>query len=253
MFKFLCTTRCVNIASLILSSILFIIFQVSIEKFPELDFKKTFIYYLINQNEIVVSMQNNDIYKDTEDSELNGKYENVIRDNTKDNQEDTLDENQDNGQAEKSEASQEVLNSLQIEQNKSEEQSTLMPNSKWKIIIPSISLEAEIAEGTSKQVMNDYVGHFEETSKTIGNVALAAHNRGHPVNYFAKIKNLKEGDKVIYQYEGFQKTYRVTKQRIIKDTDWSVLEDTEENQLTLITCIENEPEYRRCVQATEEK
>ena len=253
MFKFWYTTRCVNIVSLILSSILFIIFQVSIEKFPELDFRKTFIYYLINPNEIVVSMQNNDIYKDTEDTGLNGKYENVIRDNTKENQEDTLDENQEDGQAENIETSQEEIDSLQVEQKKSEVQSSIIVNSKWKIIIPSISLEAEIAEGTSKQVMNDYVGHFEETTKTTGNVALAAHNRGYPVNYFAKIKNLKEGDKVIYQYEGFQKTYRVTKQRIIKDTDWSVLENTEDNQLTLITCVENEPEYRRCVQATEEK
>ena len=30
------------------------------------------------------------------------------------------------------------------------------------------------------------------------------------------------------------------------------LEKTEENTITLITCVENEPEYRRCVQAIEE-
>ena len=38
---------------------------------------------------------------------------------------------------------------------------------------------------------------------------------------------------------------------IIKDTDWSYLQETKENKLTLITCVENEPKYRRCIQAIE--
>ena len=43
----------------------------------------------------------------------------------------------------------------------------------------------------------------------------------------------------------------MVKNKIIKDTDVKVLDNTEENVLTLITCVENEPEYRRCVQAKE--
>lgn len=125
--------------------------------------------------------------------------------------------------------------------------------SNWKISIPIISLEAEISEGTSKEIMDKYVGHFSETSKSIGNIGLAAHNRGYEVNYFKEIKNLKEGDEIIYKYNDFNKTYLVVKNKIIKDTDWEDLEQTEENQITLITCVENEPEYRRCVQATEKK
>ena len=125
--------------------------------------------------------------------------------------------------------------------------------SNWKISIPIISLEAEISEGTSKEIMDKYVGHFSETSKSIGNIGLAAHNRGYKVNYFKEIKNLKEGDEIIYKYNDFNKTYLVVKNKIIKDTDWEDLEQTEENQITLITCVENEPEYRRCVQATEKK
>ena len=57
----------------------------------------------------------------------------------------------------------------------------------WKITIPKISLKAEISEGTSKEIMDKFVGHFEETTKTSGNVGLAAHNRGYAVNYFANI------------------------------------------------------------------
>lgn len=124
-------------------------------------------------------------------------------------------------------------------------------NTNWKISIPKISLDAEISEGTSKSIMDKFVGHFEDTAKTSGNVGLAAHNRGYPVNYFANIKKLVEGDKIIYTYHEFTKTYVVIDNKIITDIDWEPLENTNENVLTLITCVENEPEYRRCVQAIE--
>lgn len=123
----------------------------------------------------------------------------------------------------------------------------------WKITIPILSLEAGISEGTSKDVMDKYVGHFTETSKTEGNIGLAAHNRGYEVNYFNGIKKLKEGDEIIYKYKDFEKTYLVIKNKIIKDTEWQDLKETEENQITLITCVENEPEYRRCIKAIEKK
>ena len=48
-----------------------------------------------------------------------------------------------------------------------------------------------------------------------------------------------------------KKTYKIDIIEIIKNTDWSYLDKTEENKITLITCVENEPKYRRCVQATE--
>lgn len=121
----------------------------------------------------------------------------------------------------------------------------------WTIKIPKISLEASISEGTEQEVMEKYVGHFEETSKKSGNVGLAAHNRGYAVNYFAKIKELQEGDEIIYKYNDFEKTYVVIKNKIIKDTDWEDLENTKENKITLITCVENEPKYRRCIQGIE--
>ena len=117
----------------------------------------------------------------------------------------------------------------------------------WKLKIPIIELEANIAEGTSEEVLNTNIGHFEETSKTIGNIGLAAHNRGYDVNYFANIKKLKEGDVIKYKYNSFEKEYIVTTNTIIKDTDWTKLEKTEENTITLITCVENEPQFRRCI------
>lgn len=125
-------------------------------------------------------------------------------------------------------------------------------NSKeWCVEIPSINLKANISEGTSKETMGKFVGHFEETSKTNGNIGLAAHNRGYENNYFSDLKKLKEGDKILYTYENYKKEYAVTKHVIIENTDWTYLEDTEENTITLITCVENEPKYRRCIQGEE--
>ncbi len=146
---------------------------------------------------------------------------------------------------------------IEIQNNYPETKNIIKYNQKakeenWKISIPVISLEASISEGTSKEIMDKYVGHFEETSKNIGNIGLAAHNRGYAVNYFANLKKLKEGDKIIYKYYGFEKTYIVTKHLIITDEDWSYLEKTEKNTITLITCVENEPTYRRCIQGEEE-
>lgn len=124
---------------------------------------------------------------------------------------------------------------------------------KWEIEIPAIQLKAEIAEGTDKETLNQKVGHFEETQKEMGNIGLAGHNRGYNVNYFENLKKLKEGDEIKYRHNDYENTYEVIKNDIIEDTDWSRLENTEENMITLITCVENEPNYRRCIQAIEKK
>ena len=121
----------------------------------------------------------------------------------------------------------------------------------WQLEIPAINLKALIAEGTSKETMDEYVGHFEETVKQNGNIGLAAHNRGYKVNYFHDLKKLKEGDEIIYKYKEFEKRYVVKTLKIISDEDWSWLENTEDNRITLITCVENEPSYRRLVQGIE--
>ena len=48
-----------------------------------------------------------------------------------------------------------------------------------------------------------------------------------------------------------KKIYKIQTNKVIKDTDWSYLEATDDNRITLITCEENRENYRRCVQAIE--
>ena len=150
-----------------------------------------------------------------------------------------------------------LLEQYTITQEESLEQDTneinIEETQEWKIEIPAISLIANISEGIEEQILNKYVGHFSTTPKIDGNVGLAAHNRGFDVNYFANLKNLKGGEEIIYTYGEITKTYVVEKNIKISEIDWSYLENSNENKITLITCIENEPEYRRCVQATEKE
>lgn len=207
------TKRYVNIVSLTIT-ILVYIFLINSNLLPQKNnFEKHLISNIFKRTTVLVELSSNNINRDTkEDSEIQNNYP-----------------------------------IMQTEENLQTE----TKENNWKIKIPKISLEASISEGTEKEVMDKYVGHFEETSKENGNIGLAAHNRGYAVNYFARIKELKEGDEIIYKYNDFEKTYTVIENKIIKDTDWEDLEETEENKITLITCVENEPEYRRCIQGIE--
>ena len=145
----------------------------------------------------------------------------------------------------------EVLNEVITISTEERIDSTL--NKEWKIEIPKINLNTSIAEGTTQEILNNFVGHFSETSCYEGNVGLAAHNRGYKVNYFQKLKELEIGDEIIYKYNGKVRKYLVDQKDIINETDWSYLENTKDNRITLITCVEDLPEYRRCIQGIEIK
>ena len=119
----------------------------------------------------------------------------------------------------------------------------------WYIEIPTISLKAPIQDTVNMEVLNNYVGHFEETSKTIGNIGLAGHNRGYKNNYFENINKLKIGDEIKYKYNEFEGSYYIEKIETIKSTNWSYLDNSHNNRITLITCIENKPDLRLCIQA----
>ena len=117
--------------------------------------------------------------------------------------------------------------------------------------IDSIKLYAPIKDGTSLSILKEAIGHFKESSYFSGNIALAAHNRGNKQNYFENLKDIQMGAEVTYITKYSEQKYYVSEIKEIEETNLSVLNPTEENQLTMITCIANQRNKRLCVIATE--
>ena len=148
------------------------------------------------------------------------------KDNTKDNENKTIEE--------------QVVDTLSIDKTD-------------KNIIGYITIEelgiikAPIADGTDNKTIGKYVGHFENSSYLEVNVCLCSHNRGSKAAFFENLKNIKKGMKIEYTTKYETKTYITDEIKEIEETDFSVLEPTKDNRITLITCIANQRAKRLCV------
>jgi len=116
--------------------------------------------------------------------------------------------------------------------------------------IPSISFKDIVIEGTTQDALAQGIGLFEHSSILQGNVCLAGHNT---TRFFANLKDVKEGDIIKYSSCLGNREYEITTIKQIEETDWSMLEDTEDNRITIITCVKNQPTLRLCVQGIEIK
>ena len=116
--------------------------------------------------------------------------------------------------------------------------------------IPSIGLTVGVYEGTGSAPLLKGAGHFEGTSIWNGNIAIAGHNRG-VRNDFGKIHTLKSGDTITLTTALGTRTYAVTTVSKVSVNDTSGLSASIDNQITLYTCVENQPAYRWCVRAQE--
>ena len=116
--------------------------------------------------------------------------------------------------------------------------------------IPEIGLTVTAYDGDTFTAMKKGVGHLASTSCWNGNIGLVGHNRG-TNDYFGKLKKLDIGDEMTYTTKLGTRTYVVKSITKIADTDWSKLRYTSDNRLTLITCVEDVPDQRLCVQAVQ--
>ena len=116
--------------------------------------------------------------------------------------------------------------------------------------IPEIGLTVTAYDGDTFTAMKKGVGHLASTSCWNGNIGLVGHNRG-TNDYFGKLKKLDIGDEMTYTTKLGTRTYVVKSITKIADTDWSKLQYTSDNRLTLITCVEDVPDQRLCVQAVQ--
>lgn len=120
------------------------------------------------------------------------------------------------------------------------------------LTIPDILLDnAPIRESVELSTLSQTIGHFPSTSIYEGNVGLASHNSGNQGDFFRNLKNIKVGSEIFYQTNYGTKRYVVTVKEIISEEDWSYLKETDDNRITLITCVKGQKDKRLCVQAVE--
>lgn len=118
------------------------------------------------------------------------------------------------------------------------------------ISIPSLNLTRKVWEGETTASMAKGVGHYSSTSGWDGNVGVCGHNRG-STYVIGAIKDLQVGDIITYTTVYGTRSYKVAFVKTISNNDWSYLQATADNRITLTTCLANHPESRICVQAVE--
>ena len=118
------------------------------------------------------------------------------------------------------------------------------------VSIPSLNISMKVWEGETNESMAKGMGHYSSTSGWDGNVGVCGHNRG--AKYvIGSIKDLQIGDMITYETIYGTRSYAVSYVGVISNTDWSRLQATADNRITITTCLADQPDYRVCVQATE--
>ena len=116
--------------------------------------------------------------------------------------------------------------------------------------IPALSLTVKIYEGTDSNALKKGAGHFSNYSIWNGNVCIAGHNRG-VNNHFGQIHVLGTGDTITYTTKLGTRSYTVTSVAKVPETDTIGTTASDNNRLTLYTCVKNQSAYRWMVCAVE--
>lgn len=122
------------------------------------------------------------------------------------------------------------------------------------LTIEKIGVSVQVYDADESNVMaamKKGAAHYRTTSYWDGNVGFSAHIGNASYSYFERLHELKVGDTIEYETALGLRRYAVTEIVTIDETDWSRLERTEDNRLTLTTCIAGQETKRLCVVAVE--
>lgn len=106
------------------------------------------------------------------------------------------------------------------------------------LTIPKIDLKVAVGKGIDMNTLKYTVGHFSDTPLPgeKGNCAIAGHRSYTYSQYFNRLDEVKEGDEIIIKTKKGEFTYMVYKSFIVLPSEVSVLNNTKDAELTLITC-----------------
>lgn len=120
---------------------------------------------------------------------------------------------------------------------------------KSRLLIPKISTNVpiiwDVPEDQTTEKLQDGVAQYQGTAHPgeQGNIVITGHSSYYiwaPGSYksvFALLSQLSAGDKIYIQYNQAQFAYVVTNKKVVDPDDLSALEETSDQQLTLITCV----------------
>jgi LPXTG-site transpeptidase (sortase) family protein len=103
-----------------------------------------------------------------------------------------------------------------------------------RLVVPRLDLEAVVAEGIGRAVLSRAVGRVPASARPgeHGNLALAAHRD----TFFRPLERIRVGDRVRVERPDGVDEYQVEWTAVVEPSDVSVLADTPEATLTLVTC-----------------
>lgn len=105
------------------------------------------------------------------------------------------------------------------------------------IKIPKLGLEKTVVEGVTLDLLKKGPGHYPGTPMPgqPGNAAIAGHRTTYGAPFF-RLNELEPGDPILVTTRQGRFRYEVTRTMIVRPSETAVLNQTEDNRLTLTTC-----------------
>jgi LPXTG-site transpeptidase (sortase) family protein len=100
--------------------------------------------------------------------------------------------------------------------------------------IPSVNLKVPVYETNSDLVMDRGAGIIDGMAypHELGNIGISGHRDG----YFRVLKDVQPGDAIVLQTLQGEKRFTIEDNKVVKISDMSLLQDTAEQTVTLVTC-----------------
>jgi sortase A len=110
-----------------------------------------------------------------------------------------------------------------------------------KLYIDSIDVEGKIFQGKDSTTMDKGFWHFPTSvyPGQRGNSVIIAHRYLHlppAKDTFFNLDKVRKGDEIVVTQDGNRYTYIVSETKVVEKNDISVLQDSADYQITLITC-----------------
>lgn len=106
-----------------------------------------------------------------------------------------------------------------------------------KIVIPEVEIGLPVFQGvTSRYLLVGAGTLFPERVVKNHNLVLIAHHLGRDNLLFGKLLKLTRGNSIYLEYQNEFYHYIITQTKVIKQTEFQVLDDQNKSEITLVTC-----------------